>query len=94
MATMRYENKVYSDTSVPKTRINSILSGATFEPWDFKTIKGKKRIVQAIRSSGKRYLAAYPIPKKSILEDEDDLEYWMDTHVLALYPEYQKITRK
>ena len=94
MATIRYENKVYSDTSVPKTHIKGIIIGGDFEPWDTKTIKGKRVIVQGVRSGGKRYLIAYQMPRKSVLEDEDNLEAWMDTHVLALYPEYQKITRK
>lgn len=88
---IKYEGKTYSNRSLTKTQANNILFGAYISPWDFAIIKGNNVIAQTAEYGNAGYLVTYEIPKrKSILDDEDALEIWMDRHIIGVYKEITK----
>lgn len=81
-----YQRKRYSNRSLTKSQSNDVLLGADIDAWDIAVIKGKRVMAQTAYCDGNDYLITYEIPKrKSILEDEDALETWMDRHIIGVY---------
>lgn len=87
-----YDGRIYSNVALPKTKAQDILfGGIDIYPWDIITVGKTRRMIQSAYSRGKWYVILYSVPRsKAVLDDPDKLDYWMDNHLIGVYPELKR----